>query len=255
MCLLAIAFKHFPGYPIVVAANRDEFYTRSTDPPRRVSQSPIIFAGTDNEAGGTWLGINQYGLVAAVTNRHAGRRPDPTLQSRGILCLDALRYKSTAGALDACHQTLGNAPRNPFNLIVASKSGGWMLADLQTAARELTPGWHFVANGLPDDPEDARVRRAQRIVAAASWNGINEIIAGLKKLCGDHGSRGMRQKQGRDAICVHGRDAGTMSSTILAVNSAGKPEYYLYADGTPCSNAFRPVHSFQQYFQNPLPRG
>ena len=78
MCTLAIYFQVDDEYPVVVAANRDEFYERPTIAPASLSRGPWVIGGKDLRAGGTWLGLNGHHLVAGLLNRRAGGGPDPT---------------------------------------------------------------------------------------------------------------------------------------------------------------------------------
>src|SRR5215831_14240695 len=97
MCTLAIYFKAFTDYPVVVAANRDEYLARPALPPTTLAETPHIVGGKDLRASGTWLGLNQHGLIAGLLNRRNGTQDnDPGLRSRGLLCLDALRHASAA---------------------------------------------------------------------------------------------------------------------------------------------------------------
>ena len=69
MCLLALFYRVVEDAPVVVGANREEFYRRGGDPPRLHVGPPRFVAGVDPVAGGTWLGVNEHGVLAAVTNR------------------------------------------------------------------------------------------------------------------------------------------------------------------------------------------
>jgi uncharacterized protein with NRDE domain len=96
MCTLAIFYNVFDGYPLLVAANRDERYDRPAMPPALIAADPKILAGKDLSAGGTWLGVNEYGLLVGILNRRLNREVSARLQvrSRGLLCLDLLRLRS-----------------------------------------------------------------------------------------------------------------------------------------------------------------
>ncbi len=121
MCTLAIYFKVFPGYPVVVAANRDEYLAREALPPTTLSDEPHIVGGKDLRASGTWLGINEHGLAAGLLNRRrADNGNDPNLRSRGLLCLDVLRYATAAEAVRFVERQRGT-DYNPFNLLIASR--------------------------------------------------------------------------------------------------------------------------------------
>src|ERR1700682_1686246 len=69
MCTLAIYFRVFGDYPVVVAANRDEFLNRPALPPTELGDRPRIIGGKDLRAKGTWLGINEHGLIVGLLNR------------------------------------------------------------------------------------------------------------------------------------------------------------------------------------------
>src|SRR4051812_9533314 len=85
MCTIIILRDVHPEFPVVIAANRDEIYARAATGPTRVPGGRV--AGLD-ERGGTWLGLGDAGLIAAVTNR--GGPPVPGRKSRGLLPLYAL---------------------------------------------------------------------------------------------------------------------------------------------------------------------
>src|SRR6266436_5417239 len=99
MCTLAIYFRTFADYPVIIAANRDEYLARPALPPTSLLDEPRVIGGKDLRASGTWLGINEHGLVAGLLNRRNGdSENDASLRSRGLLCLDALRYSSAPEA-------------------------------------------------------------------------------------------------------------------------------------------------------------
>src|SRR5574340_128646 len=81
MCLAVIAWHVHPDYPLVLAANRDEFYTRPTRPAAWWGQPVSLLAGRDEKAGGTWLGVNRYGRFALLTNVRAPIERDPHARS------------------------------------------------------------------------------------------------------------------------------------------------------------------------------
>src|SRR5580700_6303093 len=89
MCTLVVAVGQFPGFPLVVAANRDERLDRLATPPRLWPGAMPFVAPRDEVAHGTWLGINAAGLFVGITNRF-GVPADPTKASRGGIVLDAL---------------------------------------------------------------------------------------------------------------------------------------------------------------------
>ena len=118
MCLILVAWRAHPDYPLVVAANRDEFFARPAAEAGWWPDAPSVFAGRDLEAGGTWLGLGRDGRFAGLTNFRDPQRNRDGTPSRGALVADFLRGReSTAEAL-ARLQFEG--PRyNAFNLLVS----------------------------------------------------------------------------------------------------------------------------------------
>ncbi len=90
MCILFIAVNKHPQYPLIVAANRDEFYARPTAPSNFWTDNSNILAGKDLQAGGTWMGISQQGNFAALTNIRAPSPPRIETRTRGELVCEFL---------------------------------------------------------------------------------------------------------------------------------------------------------------------
>src|SRR5262245_27376544 len=93
MCTLIAAFQQWPEIPLIVAANRDEALARPAVGPMLWDGLPHFVAPRDEKAGGSWLGLNEYGLFVGITNR-AGAVPAPGERSRGLLVTAALREPS-----------------------------------------------------------------------------------------------------------------------------------------------------------------
>src|SRR5262245_58613581 len=98
MCLILFAYRVVPGAPLIVAANRDEYFSRPAAPAARWADYPEVLAGRALSAGGTWLGASTSGRFAALTNfrNPATRRNDAP--SRGALVRDFLTGRMAAGA-------------------------------------------------------------------------------------------------------------------------------------------------------------
>src|SRR5918993_5452885 len=150
MCWVAVLLRVNAHYPLIVAANREESRIRPSQPPFRWAGSPTVWAGRDELAGGTWLGVNATGLLAAVTNRPADSR-DATRRSRGLLCLDTLRCDSPGSARSFFADELSRRQFNPFNLLCVNHAAGWV-GTWQGDSRDLEPGIHVLSNyGDVDD--------------------------------------------------------------------------------------------------------
>lgn len=145
MCLLAIAWQVQPRYPLVVSANRDEYYARPTRALDWWEDAPIL-AGRDLQAGGSWLGVSRGGRFAALTNLREPAVPRP--RSRGELVSGFLR--SNQGALDWARQTHRAAHGYAgFNLILCDGEVLVYLGNRDGEPRRLEPGVHALGNALP----------------------------------------------------------------------------------------------------------
>jgi uncharacterized protein with NRDE domain len=141
MCVAALAWAAHPRWRLVVAANRDEFHSRPTAPLARWDNG--VIAGRDLEAGGTWLGVNNAGRFALVTNFRLPGYPKPGLASRGGLVVDWL-----LGQPDP-----DGAAMNPFHLLRVGPDGASHATNRPAPiASPLEPGLHGVSNGQFDQP-------------------------------------------------------------------------------------------------------
>src|SRR5688572_22225160 len=125
VCTLAVYSRTFREYPLVIAANRDEFFDRESLDPDLIPSAPAIYCGRDGIHGGTWLGVNAAGVAAALLNRRTLAPPNPSLRSRGLLCLEALAHPTAASAAGAL-AGLPHDSYNPFNLLVADAEELWV---------------------------------------------------------------------------------------------------------------------------------
>lgn len=149
MCLILLAWQCHPDYPLVVAANRDEFHRRRSTAVDFWPEHPQILAGRDLAAGGTWLGLSRNGRFAALTNFRdpASHRDDAP--SRGQLVADFLKGDDD---IDAYLDSLQPGDYNGFNLLLGN--GEKMVAFSNTAPErhDLAPGIYGLSNALLDTP-------------------------------------------------------------------------------------------------------
>src|SRR5881275_177014 len=119
MCTLAILRRPEHEWPVVIGANRDEMIDRpAAAPARHWPDRPEVVAGLDKLAGGSWLGLNDWGVAAAILNRHGSLGPAAGRRSRGELVLEALDHADAVDAAAALTH-LDPAAYRTFNLIVA----------------------------------------------------------------------------------------------------------------------------------------
>jgi hypothetical protein len=208
MCTILLHWDPVATHPVIVAANRDEFRARPTDPPGRLA--PGVFAGRDRRAGGTWLAVGLGGL-AAVTNV-SGLPTRPEARSRGELPFLAL-----TGRLPPSYEEW-----NAFNLVIADAAGVRVVVhrgpDEPDALLVLEPGAHVVLNEPYGSEPSPRARHA-----AVMLGGHEPTFAMLA----DHGGPA-------GGLCHHGEDYGTVSATTVMLDHELAVARYLHADGQPC---------------------
>ncbi len=237
MCTVITLHRPGHAWPLLLAANRDESLARPWDAPARYwPDRPGVVAGRDRSGGGTWMGVNRAGLVAAVLNRPGSLGPAPGKRSRGELPLLALDHDGAAGAAGAIAALNGAAYRS-FNMVLADRGAVWFVRN-DEAGRirgwELAPGLHMVTAHDPDDPASARVaRHFPRFLAAdppvpPDWSGWTRLL-------GDE--EGPREA----ALSVVPHDGfGTASAALFGVPAEG-PATWLFASGRATAAPFVPV--------------
>ena len=170
MCTLVILRRPGHRWPVLIGANRDEMIDRASKPPgRHWPDRPELVAGRDLLAGGSWLGINDWGVVAAVLNRHGSLGPAPDRRSRGELVLEALDHADAVAAAEALSHLDPDAYRS-FNLIIADESRGFWLRHAGGPRVELKPlkdGLSMIAAGEIDDLGTRRLELA--LPAFRAW--------------------------------------------------------------------------------------
>ena len=249
VCTLAIYLNVFDELPLLVAANRDEHFDRPSAPPAEILGEPRIVAGRDLRVGGTWLGVNEHGLLVGILNRRQNDNDnnDPltsTPRSRGLLCMDMLQLRNLAEGFDfiAAHQVA----YNPFTLIFADRQSAGVAYnnhEPRIVAKPLEPGLHVFSSAAELDLNSAKADRAHprfaqlkdRMPVGASdpqgW------LAELRTVLADHSLRDGSQDPG-DAICVHRETTGTVSSSVVALPAESARFDTYFCPGPPCQNDF-----------------
>ena len=235
MCTLIVLHRCVPGAPLLAAANRDEFQDRPAEGPAlRFGEGGPVVAPRDGEAGGTWLGVNRFGVFAGVLNRSSEER-DSAARSRGLLVLDVL----AAGSARAAAGALGSLPQaayNPFNLFVGDAVDAFAVTyEGAPRVRALSPGVHVFGNRDPDDlehPKTGRLfARAEKIAVGPAECALEE----LERLCRAHEPDA---EDPRLSACVHAGRYGTRSSALLRLAADPREDRFLFADGPPCETPY-----------------
>ncbi len=150
MCLIAFQWQPDGPRPLVLAANRDEFYERPTA-PLAWWEGDRILAGRDLRAGGTWLGVTRQGRLAALTNHRDPAQAKPDRASRGLLPVAFLNGDLNARTF--LDQLGTQAERyNPFNLLLFDGKDLLGYESRHAALVPFGPGIHAVSNGDFDEP-------------------------------------------------------------------------------------------------------
>jgi uncharacterized protein with NRDE domain len=227
MCLIVCAWQASAAFPLVVAANRDEFYQRPTAPLAVWDGPSGIAAGRDLQAGGTWLGYTRDGRFAAVTNYRSGGGHDVRPKSRGWLVtgfLEGHDRPQTYGAEVARDA----ASYGPFNLLLADPSELVYVAGATGEQRRLPPGVYGLSNHLLDTPWP-KLEKATRSIAGAleKLSAPEDLLAPL--LDRDQAPEPQLPETGvslewermLSSIFVQSPTYGTRSSTVLTRDAHG----------------------------------
>jgi len=150
MCLILFAWQTHTRYPLVVAANRDEFHDRPTLAADYWEDSPDILAGRDIQAGGTWLGISRTGRFAAISNyREPQLKASPLEYSRGHLVRDFLLDDTQPVSHAEYLQTQGAHYRG-FNILVGDSDTLCYVSNRKNQPVKVSAGSHGLSNHLLD---------------------------------------------------------------------------------------------------------
>lgn len=224
MCLLALFYRVLEDAPIVVGANREEAYARPGEPPRVLDGACRAVAGVDPQAGGTWLGVNDRGVLVAVTNRPKSKVPDRP-RSRGLLARDLLGCPDAGTATRLAATELGRGGYAGCNILCADALGATVLHSGDwLRVRPLPPGLHVLTSRDVNDASDRRGAHARSWLAQRGCGDPADCVRALKDLCAQTGD---------PAMCVRGPDGGTISSSIIALRRAFERSTYLHAQGAP----------------------
>lgn len=229
MCLVLIALDSHPSFPLIVAANRDEFYDRPTAAAAFWADGPAVLGGRDLTAGGTWLGVDRTGRFAAVTNYRQGQREAAGVRSRGLLVSEFLLSKVSAREhLERVARDAGYY--HGFNLIAADAGGLYYFSNREGQLRTLTPGVYGLSNHLLDTAWP-KVTSTKTAFGALLTGAVSDPTEGLFALLSDRNrpaddqlpSTGIGREWERllSSAFIVSDDYGTRSSTVLLVGRDG----------------------------------
>jgi uncharacterized protein with NRDE domain len=247
MCTLVILRRPDNKWPVLIGANRDEMIGRPALPPaRHWPDRPEVVAGLDQLAGGSWLGVNDWGVAAAILNRHGSLGPAPGQRSRGELVLEALDHPDAVAAAEALSHLDPRAYRT-FNLIVADNRDAFWLrhADGKTIdAWPIDEGLSLIDSGELNRPNNRRVALATprfRVAAPPDpdrddWSAWEALLSDNESPPGELPETALRFRTGHDY--------GTVSSALIALpqpNAGERKPRFRYAQWQPAETPWANV--------------
>ncbi|WP_342527783.1 NRDE family protein [Chryseomicrobium sp. FSL W7-1435] len=252
MCLIAFHLQQHPTYAFIMAANRDEFYDRPTQPAHFWEEHHELLAGKDLLAGGTWLGITKSGRMAALTNYRDPLSVQQDLISRGEIVKEFLTSKKSSeefmATLDAqktCY--------NGFNLLLGTFQDIHYYSNMTTSGNRLEEGTHALSNKFLNTPWP-KVDHARNVlseyVATANEVDIDFLFSLMQRAeqAPDHQlpdtGVGLDLERKLSPLFIQMPNYGTRSTTVILVTHEGQVtfEERTYTEG-------QLTNSVSHYFQ------
>jgi uncharacterized protein with NRDE domain len=248
MCTLVLLYRPENPWPVIVGTNRDEMADRPwLAPGRHWPDRPDVVAGMDQLCGGSWLGLNDTGVVAGINNREGSLGQEQGKRSRGELVLEALDHYTAADASEALSH-LEPAAYRPFNLMIADSQGAYWLSNVAGAAAlkisKIPPGVSMITARDLNDNSCSRIRsylpRFEKAVApdpqADDWSEWEMLLS----------ERAYQSGEGVEGAMLIRTEHGfnTLSSSLIAIPAAHRYDtkpVWRFARRYPRSEPYQPV--------------
>ena len=187
MCLIVLGWRVHPEFPLIVAANRDEFHARPAAAAAFWQDQPGILAGRDLEARGTWMGVSRSRKFAAVTN-YRGAKEARAAESRGAL---VSRFLGNGVAPASYVDSLKANLYSGFNLLAADGDELWWMSNRGGEPRRLEPGIYGLGNTLLDAPEVDGIKQAfaAELSPAPAVESLFELVKAAQIVNPEYGTR------------------------------------------------------------------
>lgn len=226
MCLILFSYKVHPQYPLIVAANRDEFFKRPTASSHYWTDEPSILAGRDLEKMGTWMGVTTSGRFAALTNYRDPFENVEGKQTRGELVKNALTY---SGDLDMYLRIVRKEGEQypGFNLIAGDNNGLYYFSNREGKIQELEPGVYGLSNHLLNTSWP-KVEVGKKELAKVIGNNDDQMVHDLFAILKNSQSYpdnqlpstgvSLEMERMLSPLFIKGVDYGTRSSTVMLMS-------------------------------------
>jgi len=224
MCLILFAHLMHPKFRLIVAANRDEYYDRPTEPASFWRDGPHILAGRDLEKMGTWMGVTLNGSFAAVTNYRNPAESADGKRSRGELAAGFLREEPSC-AQYAKRLQRERALYPGYNLVFGRDGELWYYSNVENRPRSLPPGVYGLSNHLLDTAWPKVSRGKEELARCLAFDGEEELRSRLFDLLAhddpapDHllprTGLTLERERALSPIFIRAGNYGTRSSTVL----------------------------------------
>lgn len=234
MCLITFAYKVSPEYPLILLANRDEFYDRPTKKAHywQDKGQTEILAGRDLKAGGTWMGVGKNGKWAAVTNHRDIENIKKDAPTRGDLVPQFLT-SNLSGKEYLAELKQDASKYNGFNLLVGDATGIFHYANISDKITELQPGIHGLSNALLNTPWPKLNRAKDNLENKVQENDLskeelfkilNDKTKAQESQLPDTGLSTAFEKE-VSSIFIDTEGYGTRCSTLLLKDQKGKMKF------------------------------
>lgn len=233
MCLILLAWKMQDDNPLVLLANRDEYYERPTTHAHFWDDEKQLLAGRDEIAGGSWLGIRQDGRFAAVTNYRVPVFHQPSeithTSSRGLLVTDYLLGEKSP---EKFNEDLNRNLYSPFNLLTGTLDELVYYSSQSQKQKMLTPGIYGLSNHLLDSSWPKVMSGKQALKSALKQNANNKALLSIlqdRSLVPDHElpdtGVGIELERVLAPRFIHSATYGTRFSTCIRINNHGGVDF------------------------------
>jgi len=234
MCLIVFAKDIHKDYPLIVAANRDEFYKRKSMKAAFWEDAPGVLAGRDMQAGGTWMGVHENGKFSAITNYRDPYNEKANAPTRGVLPLNYLKGElGPLGYLKKLQQGKGKE-YNGFNLLTANQHGMFHYCNVNNKISRIDEGIHALSNAFLDTPwpkvKLAKEKLKDVIESSFDVTSLLDMMYDVRKASNNELPKtGVTLKLERELspMFIKTPEYGTSSSSVVLI---GKDQRVIFAE-------------------------